>query len=185
MKIKETKIPGCFILTPMRFKDDRGEFFKVFQSSFFDEMGLETEYKEDFYSTSRKNVLRGLHFQLPPHEHVKMVYCVSGRIYDAFVDIRKGSPTFMQWDAVEIDGKNARIIYLDKGIAHGFYVLSQEATVVYKVGSLHSPELDSGIRWDSAGIAWPSDSPILSDRDRHLPALKNFPTPFTYQRGRQ
>ncbi len=181
MKIAETSIPGCYEIIPKIFRDNRGAFVKTFQEKIFLENGLVTNFAEEFHSTSHQGVLRGLHFQTPPFDHTKIVYCVSGEIFDAVVDLRIGSPTYGKHSVFNISAGKGNILYIPAGLAHGFYVLSLSATVVYKVTTEHSQECDKGILWNSAGITWPDDDPVLSMRDKEFPLFKNFRSPFTYE----
>jgi dTDP-4-dehydrorhamnose 3,5-epimerase len=167
-----TRIPGCYLIRPWRHQDERGEFVKTFHAHAFRELGLEDNFREGYYSVSRKGVLRGMHFQRPPSHHAKLVYCVRGCILDAFVDLRCGSQGFGTHQCLELSAENGLVLYLSPGIAHGFYVLSDEAITVYSVATEYDPEADSGVRWDSCGIDWPTNSPILSSRDANLPALE-------------
>lgn len=164
-KIAKTTLHGCFELTPSVHKDERGIFVKTFHCEEFKEHGLETDFKEEYYSVSRKNVLRGLHFQRPPHDHVKLVYCVCGEVFDAVLDLRKNSPTYGKYAAFEISAAKGNMLYVPKGLAHGFYALSDGAVMMYKVSTVYSPMHDSGILWNSVGIPWPTDRPIISRRD--------------------
>ena len=145
MQINETNISGCYEIIPRKIEDSRGLFIKTLHEEFFSAQGLRTEFSEEYYSKSKQNVLRGLHFQTPPHDHVKMVYCVSGRILDAIVDLRIDSPTYREFRIFELSDENAKILYLDKGIAHGFYTVSPAAIVMYKVSTVYASENDKGI----------------------------------------
>lgn len=180
MNIIETTIPGCFEIHPDVIKDERGTFIKTFHQDIFSKHGLTTDFAEEYYSYSKKGVLRGFHFQLPPHDHVKIVYCVSGTIMDAIIDLRKGSPAYGQHAVFELSGEKANALYLEKGIAHAFYVVSDFAIVMYKVTTVYAPAHDAGILWDSAGVPWPDDMPVLSGRDKSFPPLSQFESPFIY-----
>lgn len=180
MRISKTEIAGCYEIFPIVFKDNRGIFVKTFHKDDFKENGLDIDFAEEFYSISEKNVLRGLHFQLPPMEQAKIVYCTSGTIIDAVVDLRVGSPTYGRYLTFQLSQETANIIYIPPGLAHGFYVISNHAIVNYKVTSIYSPEHDSGILWNSAGIPWPSSSPLISKRDSELPPLYKFKSPFVF-----
>ena len=180
INIIKNAIPGSFLIIPFTHDDVRGRFVKTFNTENFSLQGLSIDFKEDFYSISKKNVLRGLHFQVPPCDHAKVVYCVQGAIFDVIVDLRIGSPTYQKFQLFELNSVNANMVFIPTGVAHGFYTLSDVATVMYKVTSLHSAEHDSGIRWNSAGIPWPNDFPILSDRDMKLPRLSELSSPFVY-----
>ncbi|MEQ9107774.1 MAG: dTDP-4-dehydrorhamnose 3,5-epimerase [Limnobacter sp.] len=179
-EILESRLKGCLKLTPKTFVDQRGQFTKVFHEKTFSDLGLETQFKEEYFSVSRSGVLRGMHFQSPPDDHVKLVYCLNGMALDVVLDIRKGSPTYGQYDMFELNGDEASCIYIPKGFAHGFYTLSDSATMVYKVSTMHSPNHDHGILWNSFGVNWPSKSPILSNRDSSFAGLESFISPFTY-----
>lgn len=178
MKIVKSKISGCFKLKPDIHKDNRGFFIKNFHSDFFIQNNLDYNFCEDYYSESCKGVLRGMHFQTPPHDHNKMVLCMSGKILDVVVDLRIGSPTYGMHDTFEIDSENAEIIYICKGLAHGFYTLSEKALVYYKVSSLYDSNSDSGIKWDSIGFDWPDKEPITSKRDQSFVSIDEFTSPF-------
>lgn len=159
----------------------RGRFVKVFHKQTFAEKGLETHFAEEYYSISHKNVIRGLHFQLPPMDHVKMVYCVQGEVLDVVLDLRVGSPTYGEHVLFELSAAKANSIYIPKGMAHGFCAVSELAILVYKVGTIYSPNHDAGVLWNSAGIAWPTKQPILSARDQSFPTLDKFISPFRYE----
>jgi dTDP-4-dehydrorhamnose 3,5-epimerase len=177
-ELKSSKLSGCFELQPKAFDDARGRFVKVFHEQAFAENGLATEFAEEYYSISHKNVIRGLHFQLPPMDHVKMVYCVHGEVIDAVVDLRTESPTYRHHALFKLSAAKANCIYIPKGMAHGFCVVSEQAIMVYKVGSTYSPRHDAGVLWSSADIPWPVDNPCISDRDNSFPKLADFSSPF-------
>ena len=177
-EVAESGIPGCVELISEVRADARGHFVKTVHAEFFREHGLRSEFAEQYYSVSRKGVLRGLHFQLPPHHHDKLVYCTGGAVLDVVVDLRKGSPSYGQHRTFELSAERANIVYVPAGLAHGFYVLSNEAQMVYNVTSVYAPEHDSGIRWDSAGIPWPDAKPIISERDGALPDFGEWESPF-------
>lgn len=181
LDILQTTIPGCFIVQAPVFADDRGRFVKVIDSPAFRDAGLNTAFTEQYYTVSHERVLRGLHCQLPPHGHDKLVYCVTGRVFDVVLDLRVGSPTFGQHEAFELASDDTRSIYIPQGLAHGFAVLEAPATLVYNVTSGHAPSHDGGIRWDSAGIEWPIESPVFSARDAALPSLEDFASPFVFE----
>lgn len=181
MKIIPTAISGCFQLAPNILSDARGSFVKVFHEDVFRQHGLATDYAEEFYSLSRRGVLRGLHFQSPPKDQAKLVYCPQGKVLDAALDLRLGSPTYGAHITLELSGENGHMLYLPPGLAHGFYTLSEEALMVYKVTSTYAPECDSGVLWNSAGIAWPDAAPVLSARDHLFQPLAEFASPFTYR----
>ena len=171
MKITSTAIEGCLILEPRVFSDERGFFYESFNQSVFNqETGLEINFVQDNHSKSSKGVLRGLHYQLPPCAQGKLVRVISGAVLDVAVDVRKSSPSFGQWVAVELSADNHQQLWLPPGMAHGFLVLSDEAEVLYKATDFYSPAAERIISWDdsSIGIEWPllNDSrPIISARD--------------------
>lgn len=179
--LKSCKIEGCFELQPKVLADERGRFVKVFHEQAFAAQGLETNFVEEYYSVSHKNVIRGMHFQLPPMDHVKMVYCVAGEVQDVVVDLRVGSPTYGQHALFELSAAKANSIYIPKGIAHGFCVLSNQAIMVYKVSTVYSPPHDAGILWNSVGIQWPATDAVMSVRDQGFPTLEQFQSPFKYE----
>lgn len=181
MCINKTNIPGCLEIVPKVFRDERGVFVKIFHNEKFLEHNLEAHFNEEYYSVSCNRVLRGLHFQKPPMEHVKLVYCVFGNVIDAVVDLRIGSPTFGQFETFELSAAKANIIYIPAGLAHGFYVKSQNAILIYKVSTVYASEYDSGILWNSVGIPWPDASPIISSRDRQFLPFSTFESPFCYK----
>lgn len=174
------KLPGCVELRPRVHGDARGRFVKTFHQPSFTELGLDFSLAEVFVTTSGPGVLRGLHFQTPPHDQVKIVQCVAGTLWDVVLDLRAGSPTYGIHQATELSAAQGNVLYIPAGLAHGFCVPVGEATMIYMVSSAHSPDHDRGIRWDSAGIDWPVAEPLLSERDQALPALADFDTPFRY-----
>lgn len=181
-EVKESVIPGCAEIQPRIFQDVRGDFVKVYDASFYAGLGMCTRYTDEFYSRSRQGVVRGLHFQLPPLEQAKMVFCTSGSVFDAVVDLRKFSPTYGMSATFELSASRANVIYIPAGLAHGFLCTSEEAVMVYRVETPWSKEFDGGIHWDSVGIDWPLEGePILSDRDRALKGLADFESPFEYR----
>lgn len=179
-QVNPTAIPGCYEIQPRIFDDARGRFVKVFQRNAFSEHGLEVDFAEEYYSVSRQGVIRGMHFQNPPMDHVKIVYCVQGEVFDVVVDLRLGSPSYGKAVTLNLSADKGNYVYIPKGLAHGFCATSESATLVYKVATEYSPEHDSGILWSSIGISWPSKNPVLSDRDRGFTPLSDFKSPFVY-----
>ncbi len=175
-----SKLVGSFVVQFPVAHDDRGHFVKTIQRSVFEANGLEADFKECFYSTSHANVLRGLHFQLPPSDHAKLVYCTAGAIYDMTLDLRVGSPTYGQHEVYELSSGASNAVYLPRGIAHGFFVREAPAVMVYHVSSEHDPSRDAGIRWNSFGAAWPTGDPIISARDAGFASFSDFESPFRY-----
>lgn len=180
MEFIEADIPGCFEIQPRVMKDRRGYFVKNFQASQLARLGLETEFKEDYFSLSEPGVLRGMHFQVPPADHAKIVCCLQGEVMDVVVDLRKGSPTFGEHRIFQLSDENMKMLYLPKGMAHGFYVPSRPSLLLYKVSTEYDAKNDSGVLWSSLGINWPNLQPIISDRDQGFLPLSDFDSPFVY-----
>jgi dTDP-4-dehydrorhamnose 3,5-epimerase len=178
MKLIPTPLEGCYQVRPFLAQDERGTFVKTFHAERFTALGLPTEWREEYYSSSRKGVIRGMHFQTPPHDHEKLVYCMQGQVLDVVVDLRKGSPTHGRHIAVELDAACGQGLMIPKGMAHGFLALTEDVLMAYKVTSVYAPENDAGIRWDSFGLDWGIDQPIVSARDRGHPAFADFDSPF-------
>jgi dTDP-4-dehydrorhamnose 3,5-epimerase len=154
---------------------------KVYQRSVAGAMGLDTTVAEFYYSRSSTGVIRGLHFQSPPHDHAKAVVCIVGSIFDVVVDLRFGSPTYAEHATFLLDAAAPSAVHVPAGCAHGFQALSNDALVGYLVSSEHEPSSDTGIRWDSAGIDWPLANPLVSSRDQSLPRLADLVSPFRYE----
>lgn len=171
-------LDGCYEIKTIIRGDKRGSFVKIFHADIFAELGLMTDFKEEYFSTSVKNVLRGMHFQTPPADHIKLVCCVEGAVKDVVVDLRKNSATFGKHCIIELSAEKSNMLYIPKGLAHGFLTLSERATMLYNVTTVYSPEHDKGILWSSCGIDWQCDVPILSERDKKHPPLKEFDSPF-------
>lgn len=159
------------------FLDARGSFLKVFRDSVFKEHGWPTDWKEQYVSVSRPGVLRGMHFQIPPHDHDKLVIVLSGQVTDAVVDLRKSSPTFGKHGLFRLEQSYG--VLVPKGFAHGFAVTGdKEATLLYLTTTEHAPTHDSGILWNTLGIDWPARDVITSERDNSFPKFSEFETPF-------
>jgi dTDP-4-dehydrorhamnose 3,5-epimerase len=181
MRFSETGIPGCYEVQFPAHRDSRGVFVKVVHSSTFAAQGLNASFVETFYTVSGENVLRGMHLQLPPADHSKLVYCVAGNVLDVALDLRMGSPAFGKFEAVELSADKRNALYLPGGVAHGFHVRHAPAIMVYHTTSEHVISLDSGVRWDSFGAPWNAESPVVSARDSALPTLRDFRTPFEFE----
>jgi dTDP-4-dehydrorhamnose 3,5-epimerase len=175
-----TRIPGCYQIPFPKHADERGSFVKAHHHSTFVGHGLLADFAETFYTVSEANVLRGMHLLLPPADHAKLVYCVAGSVIDVALDLRRGSPAFGKFEAMELSADHPSGVYLPCGVAHGFYVRHAPAVMVYHVTSEHAPHLDAGVRWDSFGAQWPDDAPLISVRDARLPPLRDFESPFEY-----
>ena len=178
MELIPTALEGCYQVSPFFAQDERGTFAKTFHADRFSALGLPIEWREEYYSSSRKGVIRGMHFQTPPHDHEKLVYCMKGQVLDVVLDLRMGSATYGRHIAVKLDGARGQGLIIPKGMAHGFLALTEDVLMVYKVTSVYAPENDSGIRWDSFGLDWGVDQPIVSIRDCAHPALVDFNSPF-------
>jgi len=170
-------IPGCVLVDLRLAHDDRGDFVKLYQRSRFAADGMDPTIAEVFLSRSAPGVVRGLHFQSPPHDHAKTVSCLQGSVVDVVVDLRVDSPTYAHHACVVLDGAAPAALHVPRGCAHGFQATA-DAWMAYLVSTEHAPDHDTGIRWDSAGIAWPIPEPVVSERDRALPALPDFVSPF-------
>lgn len=158
--------------------DDRGWFTKPYRASTHLADGLDPTVAETFFSLSARGVVRGMHFQVPPHDHAKTVTCLAGRILDVAVDLRRGSPTEGRHAAAELAGGDGRSLYIPRGCAHGFQALADDSLVAYLVSSEHAPDHDTGVRWDSVGVEWPLPDPVVSARDAALPDASSFTSPF-------
>lgn len=176
----QTPIAGCYEIQPKVLSDERGCFVKTFHRAEFAARGLQLDFDEEYYSVSRAGVIRGLHFQLPPMDHVKLVYCLSGSVFDAVLDLRIGSPSYGQSFSTELSASKGNGLYIPKGLAHGFAVTSESAILTYKVSTVYSPQHDAGILWNSANIDWPITDPTLSNRDQSFAALSDFQSPFHF-----
>ena len=163
---RETRLAGCYVLQAKVREDARGSFTKVFHEGAFRELGLTTEFREEYFSVSKKNVLRGLHFQLPPADHEKLVWCMRGKVLDVVLDLRRASATYGTHQCFVLAGDSGEMLYIPRGMAHGFLTLSDEAVMMYKVTSVYAPDFDEGIRWDTA------------ERDQGFGALEDFSSPF-------
>ncbi len=179
--IVETIIPGCRQLLPAVRGDARGRFVKVFHEEAFAAAGLATDFAEQYSSRSRRGVLRGLHFQEPPFDHDKLVFCVFGTVLDVAVDLRLGSPAYGRHVMLELSAEAGNIMFVPRGLAHGVLALSEGAIIVNNTTTVYAPEADAGIAWNSAGIDWPEKSPILSQKDADLPSLSAYQSPFRFE----
>ena len=175
-----TPIPlqGAYIIDMPAFADARGSFIKTFHATTLAQQGIEFNLRESYFSLSKKDVVRGMHFQTPPHQHAKVVFCPQGAIVDVIVDLRKGSPTYGQHFATELSAANHKAYYIPEGFAHGFKALTDDAITYYLVSSEYSQPNDTGIRYDSIGYNWGIGNPIISDRDLSFPTLQDFNSPF-------
>jgi len=184
-EFQELEVPGLKLVTPKLFPDRRGLFGESYKGADFRAAGITAEFVQDNMSVSVKNVIRGLHYQKAEAAQAKLVCCLSGRIFDVAVDIRKGSSTYGKWAGRGLDGEGWQMLFVPEGFAHGFSVLSDRALVSYKVNRLYSPGHSRGIRWDdpALGIDWMLDgAPVVSDQDAALPGLSACDNDFVHGR---
>ncbi len=172
--IEKLAIPDALLIQSKKFSDDRGFFFETFKQSEFSALGLPI-FVQDNFSHSKKGVLRGLHYQLAPSTQGKLVACLSGRIFDVAVDIRKSSPTFGTWVGMELSEENSKLLYVPPGFAHGFVALEDDTRVLYKCTAEYNPQAERGVCWDDPQLAitWPFRDVVLNDRDQSFPELKD------------
>ncbi len=178
MKVRKTTIEGLFILDLFHAEDNRGGFVKTFHKASFEEHGLNTHFEESFYSKNNAGVIRGMHFQTPPFDHDKLVYCTHGSLIDVILDIRSDSPTYGKYASIELTGSNNRALFISKGLAHGFESLEDETMMTYLTSTMHEPTHDQGIKYDSFGKVWDAAHPILNPRDLEWPTLDEYDSPF-------
>jgi len=185
MKIIETPIPGLLIIEPRVFADERGYFFESYNETKFANAGLITNFVQDNESKSHRGVIRGLHYQLAPFAQSKLIRVVHGTVFDVAVDLRKGSPTFGQWFGLEVSASKKNQLYIPKGFAHGFSVLSEYAIFSYKCDAFYNPTADRGIRFDDPHLAinWklPLDEAVISEKDLIHPFLADAELNFKFE----
>ena len=181
MTLIDEPLPGIKILQPFVFEDTRGTFVKPFHEEQLAAQGIHMNIREEFYSNSVAWVLRGMHFQLPPHAHQKIVYCITGKVLDVLLDLRVKSPSYGMATSFVLSAENKHVVHIPVGFAHGFLSLEDNSCLVYKTDAAHSPTADCGVLWNSFGFEWPIPcdyQPAISERDRnHISAL-NFNSPF-------
>ena len=181
MQIEETSLKGVFILSPKIFGDDRGWFFESYSKRTLEKLGIKCEFVQDNHSKSSAiHTLRGIHFQKNPSCQSKLVRCTAGRIMDYAVDLRKDSPDYLKWVGVELSAENKKQIFIPKGFGHAFLTLEENCEVMYKTDDFYSPECDGGIRWNDPdiGIDWGNINPILSEKDKKTPFIKEYTPEF-------
>ena len=179
ISVERTSIPGVALLRTKVFEDERGSFTKVFHAPSLDENGISEKFPESFVTVSRSRVVRGLHFQSPPSDHGKIVWCLSGKVLDVAVDLRKDSLTYGDHVGIEIDATGGVGVYISTGFAHGFCVLEAPAVLLYMTTHIYDPQRDMGVLWNSCSIDWPVSSPVISKRDSEFPAFVDFESPFS------
>jgi dTDP-4-dehydrorhamnose 3,5-epimerase len=181
MKITPLKLTGTYEISAVPIHDERGYFQRTYDRGMLSELGLQTDWVQENQSYSAaEHIIRGLHFQKPPKAETKLVRVVQGVVWDVFVDLRKDSPTYGQWDSIELAAEKHNMVYIPRGFAHGFCTLTPACLVQYKVDSPYAPELQDGLRWNdpTLNIAWPTNDPILSPRDHVLGYFKDYISPF-------
>ena len=182
-RFRRLDIPDVVLIEAQSLKDQRGRFLEGYKQSDFAMHGIPDTFVQDNYSHSLRGVLRGLHYQKHPMDQAKLVTVLRGEIFDVAVDIRRGSPTYARWVGQVLSEANCCLLYVPIGFAHGFCVLSEDASVLYKVTAEYAPELDRGVLWNDPdlGIHWPIDCPLLSLKDAELPPLRLADNDFWYQ----
>ncbi|HWH20319.1 MAG TPA: dTDP-4-dehydrorhamnose 3,5-epimerase [Solirubrobacterales bacterium] len=180
----ETKLGGVVLVEPQVHGDERGFFVETYSRDAWAELGVDAEFVQHNHSRSSQGTLRGLHFQTEPGQ-AKLVRCPRGRIFDVAVDLRRGSPTFGQWEGHELDDERHRQLFVPAGFGHGFVVLSEEADVTYLLSSVYDPATESGIAWDDpdVGVEWPVAEPLLSERDKDAPRLSEVAPDLPFELG--
>ena len=178
IKAIPTGFSGLWHLTPRCVEDARGVFVKTFHRPAFLDLGIPFEPKEEFFSISAKDVVRGMHFQMPPAATAKLVYCITGSALDVVLDLRRKSPTLGLSYDLRLSAANRSMLFIPTGFAHGFLALEDNTTMIYMTDFVHVPARDTGIAWDSFGFDWPVRRPILSDRDQRFPRWSEFHSPF-------
>jgi dTDP-4-dehydrorhamnose 3,5-epimerase len=175
LKLTETELAGVYLIELDARRDERGTFLRTFCRESFQELGLPADFTQhNLVSNDARATLRGLHYQAPPHAEVKVVQCVRGSIYDVVVDLRRDSPTFGQWQAVQLSAAEPRLLYVPENMAHGYMTLEPETQIAYLHSAAYAPPAERGIRWNDPTLAidWPLGDPILSERDRNLPPFQ-------------
>ena len=179
MNFKPLKIEGAFIIELNHFKDYRGEFIKTFHHDDFKDFGIPSlHFTESYFSISQKDVIRGMHFQKIPHEHHKLVYLTCGSATDVILDLRKESATYGQYETIHLDATQPKAVFIPIGLAHGFKALENNTAMTYLLTSVYNPNADGGVAYNSFGYDWSCENPIISERDKKFPDLKDFETCF-------
>ena len=177
MDITQRRLAGVYEISLAPRVDERGFFMRVFDARLFAEAGLERPWVQENHSRSeRRGIIRGLHFQFPPYAETKLVRCIRGAVWDVFVDLRLDSPTFGQWDAVELTEANKKMVFIPRGFAHGFCTLTEESEVLYKVDNVYRADHEGGLLWNDPdlNIDWPAAEPMLSAKDQQNMTLQAF-----------
>jgi dTDP-4-dehydrorhamnose 3,5-epimerase len=174
MDIEQTALEGVYIINNFVAQDERGTFVKTFNKQSFENNVLHFEIRESYFSISKKDVIRGMHFQLPPSDHEKLVYVPFGSILDVVVDLRKKSLTYKKFISIELSAENRKSIFIPKGLAHGFKSMEDNTITVYNVGTEYDSKSDQGIKFDSFGFDWQTNEVIMSSRDKEFMSLDCF-----------
>ena len=177
MLIKERRIKGVFEIPLDLYEDERGFFMRVYDDTIFKKYKIHKKWVQENHSLSvEKGVIRGMHFQLPPHSEAKLIRVINGKIYDVFIDLRKGSSTFGQWDSINLSAENKKMIYIPRGFAHGFCTLTENCEILYKMDNYYAPNSEGSIRWNDSdvGINWPVNNPIISEKDLKAKSFREF-----------
>jgi dTDP-4-dehydrorhamnose 3,5-epimerase len=183
MELQKTIIPDLLVIKPQVFKDNRGYFMETYNEQTLKHLGFEQNFVQDNESTSMKGVLRGLHFQCPPYSQGKLVRVIEGAVLDVAVDLRKGSPTYGQWKAITLSGENKCMFWIPPGFAHGFLTLEDHSIFSYKCTEFYNKDSEHSIRYNDPdiGIDWGNQiNPILSEKDKTAPFLRDFKSPFNF-----
>ncbi len=181
MHIVPSRLAGAFKIELSQITDNRGYFMRTYDNETFHEYGLQTNWLHEGESKSLvKNTVRGLHLQAPPYSETKLIRVVRGAILDVFVDLRKSSSTYGNWDVIELSNENHQMIYIPRGFAHGFCSLTDDVVVLYKMDNVYHSDSTVTIKWDDPdiGIDWPVTDPVLSEKDKNAPSFKDFDSPF-------
>ena len=176
MKFIALNLTGAYLIQPEAFADNRGYFFRYFCKDEFKQIGHTKEWLQCNHSfTKAKGSIRGMHFQLPPHSEIKMVRCIAGQVLDVIVDLRKDSPTFLQWNSIELSAENRNMLYIPEGFAHGFQTLTDNCELLYHHSALYQPGAEGGLRFNDPRLAikWPVIPTVISDRDLNHSLLDN------------
>ena len=175
MEFKQLAIPGVILIKAPVFEDDRGIFMESYHIEKFNLGGISNIFVQDNYASSVQNTLRGMHFQVK-YPQAKLIRCLKGKVFDVAVDIQRDSPYYGKWIGKELSEDNKYQLFIPRGFAHGYYVMSDKSEIVYKCSAIYHPEDEKGILWNDPdiGVEWPGSSPILSEKDKNLPLLKNL-----------
>ena len=178
MKLNNTLIEGVFVIENFNADDNRGSFIKTVNEDEFIKNGLSCDFREQYYSISNKDVVRGMHFQLPPCNHAKLVHVIKGKVLDVILDIRKESKTYGKAISIELNSEERKSVYIPSGCAHGFKSLEDDTVMLYNVTTVYNKDADCGILWDSLDFDWDVENPIISARDLSFERLEDFNSPF-------